>query len=108
MTHGFTRMVVGAALLAGGVFPVLAQGKMVKHPVYNDGNTSQQSIAAWYRELDGERMLVVHNFGQETQILTLTDQPDKAVGVSGEVKLQRGDASSKLLMGAWSSVVFAL
>ncbi len=89
-------------------YPVLAQGKMVKHPVYNDGNTSQQSIAAWYRELDGERMLVVHNFGQETQILTLTDQPDKAVGVSGEVKLQRGDASSKLLMGAWSSVVFAL
>lgn len=89
-------------------YPVLAQGKMVKHPVYNDGNTSQQSIAAWYRELDGERMLVVHNFGQETQILTLTDQPDKAVGVSGEVKLQRGDASSKLLMGAWSSVVFTL
>ena len=89
-------------------YPVLAQGKMVKHPVYNDGNTSQQSIAAWYRELDGERMLVVHNFGQETQILTLTDQPDKAVGFSGEVKLQRGDASSKLLMGAWSSVVFAL
>ena len=41
-------------------YPVLAQGKMVKHPVYNDGNTSQQSIAAWYRELDGERMLVVH------------------------------------------------
>lgn len=89
-------------------YPVLAQGKMVKHPVYNDGNTSQQSIAAWYRELDGERMLVVHNFGREEQILTLTDQPDKAVGVSGEVKLQRGDASSKLLMGAWSSVVFAL
>ncbi|MFQ2156055.1 efflux RND transporter periplasmic adaptor subunit [Aeromonas hydrophila] len=29
MTHGFTRMVVGAALLAGGVFPALAQGKMV-------------------------------------------------------------------------------
>lgn len=89
-------------------YPVLAQGKMVKHPVYNDGNTSQQSIAAWYRELDGERMLVVHNFGREEQILTLTDQPDKAVGVSGEVKLQRGDASSKLLMGAWSSVVFTL
>lgn len=53
-------------------------------------------------------MLVVHNFGREEQILTLTDQPDKAVGVSGEVKLQRGDASSKLLMGAWSSVVFTL
>ncbi|MCP3291794.1 efflux RND transporter periplasmic adaptor subunit, partial [Aeromonas hydrophila] len=29
MTHGFTRMVVGAALLAGGVFPAQALGKMV-------------------------------------------------------------------------------
>ncbi|MBL0633454.1 efflux RND transporter periplasmic adaptor subunit [Aeromonas dhakensis] len=29
MTRVFTRMVVGAALLAGGVFPALAQGKMV-------------------------------------------------------------------------------
>lgn len=48
-------------------YPVLAQGKMVKHPVYNDGNTSQQSIAAWYRELDGERMLVVHNFGRRSR-----------------------------------------
>ncbi|MGL4891403.1 MAG: efflux RND transporter periplasmic adaptor subunit, partial [Aeromonas veronii] len=29
MTHGFTRMVVGVARRAGGVFPALAQGKMV-------------------------------------------------------------------------------
>ncbi|MCC0180676.1 efflux RND transporter periplasmic adaptor subunit [Aeromonas hydrophila] len=29
MTHGYTRMVVGAALLAGSVLPALAQGKMV-------------------------------------------------------------------------------
>ncbi|WP_290527041.1 alpha-amylase family glycosyl hydrolase [Alistipes sp.] len=89
-------------------YPALAEGKMTQHPVYNDSNTSQQSIAAWYRELDGERMLVVHNFGDEMQILTLTDPLDKAVGVSGEVKLQRGDTQSKLFMGACSSVVFAL
>lgn len=89
-------------------YPALAQGKMVKHPVYNDGNTSQQSIAAWYRELNGERMLVVHNFGSEVQIVTLADRLGKAVGVSGDVKLQRGEASSKLLMGGCSSVVFTL
>ena len=89
-------------------YPALAEGKMTQHPVYNDSNTSQQSIAAWYRELDGERMLVVHNFGDEMQILTLTDPLDKAVGVSGEVKLQRGDTQSKLFIGACSSVVFAL
>lgn len=89
-------------------YPALAQGKMVRHPVYNDGNTTQKSIAAWYRELDGQRMLVLHNFGSEAQILTLSDQLDKAVGVLGEVKLQPGDTSSQLLMGACSSVVFTL
>lgn len=89
-------------------YPALAQGKMVRHPIYNDGNTTQKSIAAWYRELDGQRMLVLHNFGSEAQILTLSDQLDKAVGVLGEVKLQPGDTSSQLLMGACSSVVFTL
>lgn len=89
-------------------YPALARGAMVKHPVYNEGNTSQQSVAAWYRELDGERMLVIHNFAGGTELLTLPDVPDKAVGVLGTVKLQRGDNSSKVLMGARSSVVFTL
>ena len=89
-------------------YPALAQGAMVKHPVYNDGNTAEQSIAAWYREKDGQRMLVIHNFGDTSRTLALPDVPDKAVGVLGTVKLQRGDNSSKVLMGACSSVVFTL
>lgn len=89
-------------------YPALAAGAMVKHAVYNDSNTAQQSIAAWYREKDGERMLVLHNFGGTEQVLTLTDNLDKAVGISGVVKLEKGDRESRLLMGAYSSAVFAL
>ncbi|WP_295935483.1 alpha-amylase family glycosyl hydrolase [uncultured Alistipes sp.] len=89
-------------------YPALAQGKMTKHAVYNENNTSQQSIAAWYRESEGQKMLVVHNFGSAEQILTLSDQLDKGVGVLGTVKLQKDGASSRLLVGAYSSVVFTL
>lgn len=89
-------------------YPALAQGVMTKHGVYNESNTAQPSIAAWYREKDGERMLVIHNFGKSAQSLTLIDQLDKAVGVSGKVKLEKSGNQSTLSMGAYSSVVFTL
>lgn len=89
-------------------YPALAQGTMTKHGVYNENNTGQKTIAAWYREKDGQRMLVVHNFGNSTQTLTLTDRLDKAVGVSGKVNLEKNGAESRLSMGAYSSVVFTL
>lgn len=89
-------------------YPALAGGEMVKHPVYNENNTAQKAIAAWYREKEGERMLVVHNFGDKAEILSLGDALDKAVGVVGTVKLQRGDNTSRVMMGPCSSVVFTL
>lgn len=89
-------------------YPALAQGTMVRHPRYNEDNEAQQSIAAWYRETQGERMLVLHNFGGEELILPLTDELQKAVGVSGLVKLERGEREHRILMGAYSSVVFTL
>lgn len=89
-------------------YPALAEGEMTKHPVYNENNTDAKSIAAWYREKDGEKMLVIHNFDAEEHILTLTDDLQKAVGVSGIVKLEKGDGASRLLMGAYASVVFTL
>ncbi len=89
-------------------YPALAVGTMTPHPVYNDSNADYPSIAAWYREAAGQRMLVIHNFGKDAQLLTLTDPIVKAVGVAGDVKLKTGDASSQVLMGAYSSVIFEL
>ncbi len=48
MTHGFTRMVVGAALLAGGVFPALAQGKMVTLADVTRGGGGGQHLGQRY------------------------------------------------------------
>lgn len=89
-------------------YPALAEGKMVPHPVYNDGNAEQESVSVWYREKEGERIFVAHNFGDQPQTLTLTDDLKKAVGVSGDVHLKRNDNDVQLTLGAYSSVVFTL
>jgi glycosidase len=88
-------------------YPALAVGDMTPHATYNDANAEFGSIAAWYRTSGGQRMLVLHNFGSRPQLLTLKDDKlGKAVGVLGEVLLDAG--TSRLQMGAYSSVVFML
>ena len=89
-------------------YPALAEGRMVKHPVYNENNPSQEAAAVWYRESDGQRMLVAHNFSGTALTLTLPDKPVKAVGVSGTVH-QRTDAEETVLtLGGYASVVYLL
>ena len=65
-------------------------------------------MAVWYREKDGERMFVAHNFGDQTRTLTLDDHLGKAVGLSGEATIKRNDNGTLLTLGAYSSVVFTL
>lgn len=89
-------------------YPALAEGEMTRHPVYNDGNAAQEAVAVWYREKDGQRMLVAHNFSDKAQTLTLTDALGKAVGVSGTVTLKKNDGEALLTLGGYSSVVFTL
>jgi glycosidase len=89
------------------IYPALATGTMTKHATYNDTNADANSIAAWYREAQGQRMLVLHNFGGEAERLLLeNDKLGKAVGVLGDVLLDA--ATSQVEMGAYSSVVFLL
>lgn len=89
-------------------YPALAEGSMTKHPTYNENNDAQESISAWYREADGQKMLVVHNFGEATQTLTLPDKPVKAVGVSGTAHQKIGNDNTVLTLGGYSSVVYLL
>lgn len=53
-------------------------------------------------------MLVAHNFGDQPQTLTLTDDLKKAVGVSGDVHMKRNANDIQLTLGGYSSVVFTL
>ena len=89
-------------------YPALAEGAMTKHPVYNENNADGEAVAVWYREKDGERMFVAHNFGDKALTLTLDDALGKAVGLSGEATIKRDGGSTLLTLGAYSSVVFTL
>lgn len=89
-------------------YPALAEGAMTKHPVYNENNADGEAVAVWYREKEGERMFVAHNFGDRTRTLTLDDHLGKAVGLSGEATIKRNDNGTLLTLEAYSSVVFTL
>ena len=88
-------------------YPSLAQGIMTKHAVYNESNEKYKSIAAWYMTKDNEKMLVLHNFGSASVKLSLTDNIEKAVGVSGTVQVKEGDNTS-IRLGGYSSVVYKI
>jgi len=88
-------------------YPALAQGTMTKHAVYNESNEEYKSIAAWYMTKDNEKMLVLHNFGSASVKLSLTDNIEKAVGVSGTVQVKEGDNTS-IRLGGYSSVVYKI
>ena len=89
-------------------YPALAEGAMTKHSTYNESNTTTgKTIAAWYMTKGNEKMLVVHNFGNLSVEISLSDKIEKVVGVSGTIQ-QKKDTPSSIKMGAYSSVVFKI
>ena len=89
-------------------YPALALGHMEKHPVYNDSNTEAGQIAAWYMVYEGEKMLVLHNFGETPFVLSLGDDLSRPVGLLGSAETGTGENASQLKLGGMSSVVFEL
>ena len=90
------------------IYSAMGKGAMTKHPVYNENNTQMKQIAAWYREYQGEKMLVLHNFGSTDAVLTLDDDVKVAAAVLGDVSLAKENGQNKVTMGGYSSVVFEL
>lgn len=88
-------------------YQALAEGRMKRHPVYNE-TTSQQSIAAWYMEDGSDRMLVIHNFGEEEQTLVLDDDLSHPVGLQGNAMVEAGADGNTLTISGLSSAVFEL
>ncbi len=87
-------------------YPALAEGTMTKHTVFNDQNETYNQVAAWYMTSSDEQMLVIHNFGESTVLLPMTDSMESPVGVSGEVKQKATDDQNTLKLGGYASVVF--
>ena len=82
----------------------LSEGKMSAHAKYNDSNTLDGSIAAWYMTASsGEKALVLHNVGSAEKTLDLAgDKLDNIVVSLGSVSV----AGSTVTLGASSSAVF--
>ena len=84
-------------------YPALAEGEMTSHGTYNDSNSADPEIAAWYMSTDKERVLVVHNFSSSTKTLALpSDRLSEPIAVNGGASV----AGKSLQLEAWSSVVF--
>ena len=79
-------------------YKALGEGDMTPCAVSNS------SVGAWYRSCDGQKLLVVHNFGGSPTNLTLSDDISKTVFSNGSVKVN----GVTLSLGSYSSVVFQL
>lgn len=82
----------------------LASGKMSAHGRYNDSNTLDSTVAAWYMTAsDGSRALVLHNVGSSEVTLDLSgDKLDSCMVSLGSVSV----SGSSVKLGANSSAVF--
>lgn len=70
---------------------------------YCPAAASNPSAAAWYREYDGQRVLVVHNFGSGTVNITFSsDRLDNMIGSNGSASVK----GERLSLGAHSSALF--
>ena len=81
---------------------------MVRHDLYNETLTALPALCAWIMESEEDRVLVLHNFsGGEINFL-LHDTVTGTVAVQGEVSMDSSGETPRLVMGAYSSVVFSI
>ncbi len=88
--------------------PALYEGEMSEHTLYNHTitNANSQRVCAYYMTSATEKMLVVHNFGDELQI-TVSDNYTEIAATSGSVQ-QNGDDATKIKLGKYATAVFVL
>ena len=84
--------------------PALANGEMQPHGTYNHNNTQFPTIACWYMVSGTSKVLVVHNLGDSSVSMGISDDLSKPLALLGNAKTSKG----KLHMGGHSSVVFQL
>lgn len=92
--------------LLRNAYPALACGEMTAHPKYNEAE-GQKEAAVWYMGRNGRKeMLVIHNFSPKNLIFTPGDNLANPVAISGNARID--NEQGKLMVNAWSSIVFEL
>lgn len=90
-------------------YPALAEGQMSKHPIYNESKSDEyKSVAAWYMTKDQQKLLVIHNFGNNAVILPVSDPIEKAIAISGKVLQKKEDTTLFIQLDKYSSIVYKL
>lgn len=88
-------------------YPAMAYGVMTEHSLYNDkASSTYPQIAAWYRTWGSEKLLVLHNFGQNQVTFSIEDKIRNAVVSNGNIYVQEEKNYTRVKMDAYSSVVF--
>lgn len=94
--------------LARNAVPALAYGRMVRHDIYNETLAVLPSLCAWIMDYEGERALVMHNFGAGEISFLLHDAVSGVIAVQGDVFMDRSGEQPRLTMDGYSSIVFDL
>lgn len=88
-------------------FPALARGRMEPVPALME--TAPEALAAWYRTVPEQRVLVLHNFSAATVSAVLDDELGEALLCNGRVLVKREPSGAyRVMMEACSSAVFEL
>ena len=82
-------------------YRALASGTLTVHPTLK--GSAGGALTGWYREADGQKILVVHNFSAVPASVVLTaDKLTDKIGQVGQVSV----SGPKLTLGAYSSALF--
>ena len=80
------------------IYPALAEGEM------STTSITDSNIASWYMTAGSQKMLVIHNLGNNDKTLKLSDSVSKPVALLGTAFI----TDNGLVLSAHSSVVFEL
>lgn len=67
-------------------------------------NIPVKEIAAWYRSAQGQKLLVMHNFGGSPSTVTVNDEISATAASSGTVSVSNGTVK----LGSYASAVFVV
>lgn len=87
-------------------YPALAQGDMRPHPVYNQDKQSHEALAVWYRSLDDQTLLVVHNFSDHSVSAAFKDDDlSRPIALQGKASVRTANGIKSLVIDAYSTVI---
>lgn len=81
-------------------YKALGEGDMTPATAFS----SNQAIAAWYRSCEGQKILVVHNFGGAPVNTDINEKSFSLIGSNGSVTVN----GTKLSLGSYASAIFLL